>query len=53
MSSGGSETRAEGVDNGGMGGAGGIVRLGHLIILGLNLRGFPFRYYPEESSRQP
>lgn len=27
-------------------------RLGHLIILGLNLQGFPFGYYPEESSGQ-
>lgn len=29
------------------------VSLGHLINLGFNLWGFPFGYYPKESSRQP
>ena len=50
MSLGGSETRQKRVDKEG---SDGWERLGHLIILGLNLQGFPFGYYPEESSRQP
>lgn len=47
MSSGGSETTEKGV------GKWEGVGLGHLIILGFNLWGFPFGYYPKESSRQP